>query len=317
LIQIGLSLAIECVSDRSGAGKMIGVDWGTTQLRAYQIDSRGTALALRSVPKGILSVSDGDFAATLESVIGDWLDLEREPILMSGMIGSRQGWLEVPYVACPATAVEVAIGLGEVTWGRGRRGFICPGLTCVDVNGVPDVMRGEEVQVFGALAVQGEQSLAICHPGTHSKHIDIHDGAVTGFTTFMTGELFAVLREHSILGRTMTKGPVDWQAFDEGITRARQGGGLLHHLFGARTRVLVGSLTTASESDYLSGILIGHEIVAIANRPSVTIVGAPELTERYQRGFRTARSAAQIISGDTATVSGLRLIWDLLARSSR
>jgi 2-dehydro-3-deoxygalactonokinase len=250
-------------------------------------------------------------------VIGDWLDVEREPILMSGMIGSRQGWLEVPYITCPATAVEVAKGLAEVTWGKARRGFICPGLTCLDVDGVPDVMRGEEVQVFGARAIQGKQSLAICHPGTHSKHIDIHGEAVTGFTTFMTGELFAVLRDHSILGRTMTKGPVDWQAFEEGITRARQGGGLLHHLFGARTRVLVGSLTAESESDYLSGLLIGHEIVAMANTRPVTIVGAPELAERYQRGFQTAGSAAQVISGDTATVSGLRLIWDLAGQRKR
>lgn len=293
---------------------MIGVDWGITQLRAYQIDSNGAILASRSAAKGIMAVGDGDFAATLESVIGDWLDQESEPILMSGMIGSRQGWVEAPYVSCPAHPAEVAEALAPVTWGKGRRGFICPGLTCHDASGVPDVMRGEEVQIFGALAVRPDRTTAICHPGTHSKHVEVQAGAVAGFTTFMTGELFAVLCEHSILGRTMVKGPVDWQAFDEGIARARQQGGLLHHLFGARTRVLMSNLAPASEADYLSGMLIGHEVLAAGGSGPVMVIGAPELAEHYLRAFRVLGRVASALAGETATVRGLRLIHDLAAR---
>src|SRR5271165_274387 len=286
---------------------MIGVDWGTSQLRAYQIHENGAVVGSRSAPKGILSVPNGAFTDTLESVISDWLDLEPLPILMTGMIGSRQGWLEAPYVSCPATASNIARGLAEVSWGKARRGFICPGLTCLDPEAVPDVMRGEEVQVIGVLAAQGNHVTAICHPGTHSKRIAVSDGSIRGFTTYLTGELFAVLCEHSILGRTMTKGPVDWEAFDEGVARAKDAGGLLHHLFGARTRVLMGGLSSTREADYLSGILIGHEIMAKADDEPVVIVGAPELGERYiapSAGLRARTPGA-------ATASGLRLIWDL------
>ena len=291
---------------------MIGVDWGISQLRAYQIDSNGTVLAARTAPKGILTVADGSFAATLESVISDWLDVEPETILMSGMIGSRQGWLEVPYLSCPATAADIAKGLGEVTWGEGRRGLICPGLASRDRDGVPDVMRGEEVQALGALGGVGEPLAAICHPGTHSKHISVREGSIAGFTTFMTGELFAVLCEHSILGRTMTRGPLDWAAFEDGIARASQANGLLHHLFGARTRVLMNDLSSASEADYLSGVLIGHEIIAIGDEGPIVIVGADELADRYLRAYRASGRKARILSGEAATVSGLRLIWDIV-----
>jgi len=296
---------------------MIGVDWGITQLRAYQIDSRGAMLASRSAPKGIMAVAGGDFAGALESVIGDWLEQEPEPILMSGMIGSRQGWVEAPYATCPARPAEVAAALAEVSWGRGRRGSICPGLTCRDDDGVPDVMRGEEVQVFGALALEADGTAAICHPGTHSKHVSVQAGAVTGFTTFMTGEMFAVLREHSILGRTMTAGPADWKAFDEGIARAPQRAGLLHHLFGARTRVLMGDLMPASEADYLSGMLIGHEILAAGGSGPVIVIGAPELAEHYLRAFKILGRTARALPGETATVRGLRLIHDLAAGRKR
>ena len=290
---------------------MIGVDWGISQLRAYQIDASGVVLASRSAPKGILSVANGAFAETLETVIADWLDLESQPIIMTGMIGSRQGWVEAPYVSCPAAAADVAGGLVEVSWGKGRRGFICPGLTCLDPYGVPDVMRGEEVQAIGLLASRGKEVTAICHPGTHSKHIAVKDGSIVGFTTHMTGELFAVLCDHSILGRTMMKGPVDWDAFDEGIARAKEGGGLLHHIFGARTRVLTGGLRSDREADYLSGILIGHEILAKADEEPVFVVGATELGERYLRGYRALGREARPFSAETATASGLRLIWDL------
>jgi 2-dehydro-3-deoxygalactonokinase len=291
---------------------MIGVDWGITQLRAYQIGADGSILASRSAPQGIMTVKDGAFAATLEGVIGDWLQREPEPILMSGMIGSRQGWVEAPYVTCPARPEQVAQALAEVSWGKGRRAFVCPGLTCRDRDGVPDVMRGEEVQIFGALqALADAAASSICHPGTHSKHVTVEGGAVTGFRTYMTGEVFAVLRSHSILGRTMVEGPPDWEAFDQGVARASQSGGLLHHLFGARARVLMSELTGASEADYLSGMLIGHEINAAGGSGPVLVMGAESLAERYRRAFGLCGREARLFEGETATVRGLRLIHDL------
>jgi 2-dehydro-3-deoxygalactonokinase len=297
---------------------MIGVDWGITQLRAYQIGADGSISASRSVAKGIMAVKDGAFAATLEAVIGDWLDQEAEPVLMSGMIGSRQGWVEAPYVSCPAHPAEVAQALAEVTWGSGRRGLICPGLTCRDPHGVPDVMRGEEVQMFGVLdALAGLAASSICHPGTHSKHVRVEDGAVTGFRTYMTGEVFGVLREHSILGRTMAEGPPDWSAFEAGVARASQDGGLLHHLFGARTRVLMNEIAPASEADYLSGMLIGHEINSAGGSGPVLVLGTEALVERYERAFRLRGRDTRIFNGELATVKGLRLIHDLAAKRVR
>lgn len=297
---------------------MIGIDWGITQLRAYQIGADGSILASRAAAKGIMAVKDGAFAATLEAVIGDWLEREDEPVLMSGMIGSRQGWVEASYVSCPARPHQVAQVLTEVTWGSGRRGFICPGLMCRDPNGVPDVMRGEEVQMFGVLeAVADLAASSICHPGTHSKHVRVDDGAVTSFRTHMTGEVFGVLREHSILGRTMAEGPPDWGAFEAGVTRASQDGGLLHHLFGARTRVLMNELAPASEADYLSGMLIGHEIDAAGGRGPVLVVGTEALVERYERAFCLRGRETRVFNGELATVRGLRLIHDLAVKRAR
>jgi len=289
---------------------MIGVDWGITHLRAYRIGPDGAVIEARDEAKGILAVADGAFEATLETMIGDWLDSEPEPFLMSGMIGSRQGWVEAPYVTCPARAAEVAGALAPVNC-AGRRGFICPGLTCRDADGVPDVMRGEEVQIFGALALLPAGTSAICHPGTHSKHIAVEDATVVCFTTHMTGEMFAVLSDHSILGRTMEKGAVDWQAFDQGVVRAGQGGGLLHHLFGARTRVLMDEIQPTGEADYLSGMLIGHEIRATGGTGPVLVIGAAGLEERYLRAFGLCGREATGVPGETATVRGLRVIHDL------
>jgi len=289
---------------------MIGVDWGTTHLRAYQIGPDGAILASRAEPKGIMAVTGGAFAAALEAVIGDWLISTSEPFLMSGMIGSRQGWVEAPYVPCPAGPRQVARALAEVSC-AGRRGFICPGLRCRDGSGVPDVMRGEEVQIFGALATLTAGASNICHPGTHSKHIRVEGRTVAAFTTHMTGEVFAVLRDHSILGRTMRPGPVDWQAFDQGVARSRESGGLLHHVFGARTRVLMDEIAATSEADYLSGMLIGHEVHAAGGTGTVLVVGAAQLQERYLRAFRLCGRDAIGLSGDVATAAGLRLIHDL------
>jgi len=289
---------------------MIGIDWGITHLRAYRIGPDGAVIEARDEAKGIMAVAAAAFEATLETVIGDWLDSEPEPFLMSGMIGSRQGWVEAPYVECPAHAAEVARALVPVTC-AGRRGFICPGLACRDADGVPDVMRGEEVQIFGALALLPAGASAICHPGTHSKHIATEGGVVVHFTTHMTGEMFAVLSDHSILGRTMARGAVDWQAFDEGVARAGQGGGLLHHLFGARTRVLMEEVEPTGEADYLSGMLIGHEIRAAGGSRPVLVIGAPGLEERYLRAFGLCGRKATGVPGEAATVRGLRVIHDL------
>jgi 2-dehydro-3-deoxygalactonokinase len=232
---------------------MIAIDWGTTHLRAYRLNADGSIKSAKASPTGIMSIAGNDFDTPLSEILADWNEAADREILMSGMVGSRQGWIEVPYVPCPAGLGDLAAGLRPAPTGDARRVLICPGIVCRDRNGVPDVTRGEEVQIFGAIAISARSTATICLPGTHSKHALVHDNTITGFTTHMTGEVFAVLRDHSILGRLMAPRRTDLDAFDEGVGRAHQQGGLLHHVFGVRTRMLMNEMDCASLADYLSG----------------------------------------------------------------
>jgi 2-dehydro-3-deoxygalactonokinase len=279
---------------------MIAVDWGTSSLRAYRLGEAGEIRARREAPAGIMTVAAGGFAAVLEAQLGDWID--DTPIVMSGMIGSRQGWLEVPYAACPAGTAEIARGLTPIAWNAGRRrGWIAPGLSWRDAAGVPDVMRGEETQIIGALADLPGADATICLPGTHSKWVSWRDGRIVAFATAMTGEVFAVLRRHSILGRLMsaTEGGHDADAFAAGLRRAEEFGGLLHHLFGARTRGLFGEVAADALPSYLSGILIGHEIAALAPPAGVVhLIGAPGLVALYREALAARGYESRALDGD-------------------
>jgi 2-dehydro-3-deoxygalactonokinase len=268
---------------------MIAVDWGTSSFRAYRLDPEGRVLDTRSAAAGILTIAVGGFPQALEDQLGDWLD--HGPIVMSGMIGSRQGWREVPYATCPADTPAIARGLLPVEWGDRRRAWIAPGLSCRDEAGVPDVMRGEETQIIGALDVLPSGDATICLPGTHSKWVKLRDGRILSFATAMTGEAFAVLRRHSILGRLMpeegAETVTDETWFRAGLRRASEPGGLLHHLFGVRSRGLFGEVPEAALASYQSGILVGREITDLAppapggqQRP-IYLIGARALVALY------------------------------------
>lgn len=276
---------------------MIVIDWGTSSFRAYRLDARGNIVDARSAARGILSVPSGRFAQVLEEQVGEW---KERPIVMSGMVGSRQGWVEAPYVPCPAGFDEIAEAMRKVHDGI----WIVPGVTCREA--VPDVMRGEEVQVLGA----GRDGL-ICLPGTHSKWVEVRDGRILRFSTAMTGEVYAVLKEHSILGRMMEAGPADPAAFAEGVERSGHGGGLLHHLFGVRTRGLMGELGAAAAASYLSGILIGHELRSV-EAEAFLVLGAPELARLYVR----AAGQLGIRAGELDSQSGVRALFRLGAMLS-
>jgi 2-dehydro-3-deoxygalactonokinase len=293
---------------------MIAVDWGTTHLRAYRLNAEGSIQSAKASPTGIMSIAGSDFETPLSEILADWNEAPDHEILMSGMVGSRQGWIEVPYVPCPAGLSDLAAGLRPAPTSSERQVRICPGLMCCDRDGVPDVLRGEEVQIFGALAISTRSRATICLPGTHSKHALVHDNTITGFTTHMTGEVFAVLREHSILGRLMAPRRTDLDAFDDGVRRARQQGGLLHHIFAVRTRTLMNEMDGASLADYLSGILIGHELSSADLRGPVLVVGAPELGALYQRALGHTGIESELIAGDVATVRGLHAVAKLQGR---
>jgi 2-dehydro-3-deoxygalactonokinase len=278
---------------------LVALDWGTTSFRAYLIDDGGQILARRAAKAGILQVEGGRFAEVLEQETSAWFAAHGElPLITSGMIGSRQGWIETPYLACPASLDGLAAKLVAHPTGTGRVLHVVPGLS---VDGpLPDVMRGEETELVGLGAMSGDALYVL--PGTHSKWVRATGGRIESFTTFMTGEVFAVLKEHSILGRLMTGDLDDSAAFNRGVGVALDGeaatGGLLHTLFTARTLPLLGRLPGDQVASYLSGLLIGAEVkaatVGAAELP-VVLVGSGPLSERYKvalaRGGRQATMA--------------------------
>jgi 2-dehydro-3-deoxygalactonokinase len=287
---------------------MIGVDWGTTSFRAFRIAPDGSIRDRRTALRGLVNVPDSRFADTLREEIGPWLAAGENHVLLSGMIGSRQGWQETPYLPCPAGASDVAAGLMEIEfdWGQVK---LVPGLSAVDDAGVAEVMRGEETQVFGVVAAMGGTGVA-CLPGTHSKWVRVEGGRIVGFTTHMTGEAFGALRGHTILGRMMREGPADGAPFDAGVRRSGDPGGLLHHIFGARAQVLAGRLAETDAAAYLSGILIGHEVsAALAGRQRevVHVIGTPDLTTLYARAIAAHAGYPERHDGEAAA-RGLALI---------
>jgi 2-dehydro-3-deoxygalactonokinase len=270
---------------------MIGIDWGTTSLRAYRLDEAGGVLDQRGSAQGILSVPEGGFAAVLDATIRPWLDAGEELVLLCGMIGSRQGWREVPYLACPAGPAEVAAAMAPLPLPGARRCLLVPGLSTRGPEGVPDVMRGEETKLVGLLDELGDAAATLCLPGTHSKWARLEGGRITGFATRMTGETRAVLLNHSILGRLSApaREPSD-EAFRRGVRRSRERGGLLHHLFGTRALGLMGELAPEETDDYLSGLLIGHEVrAAVEDGPppggAVHLAGSATLCRLYALAF--------------------------------
>ncbi len=290
---------------------LLGLDWGTTRLRAYRIAADGGVLERRERAAGILKVADGDFAAALDEVAGDWLAAAPElPVVAAGMIGSRQGWREVPYVPCPAGLAELAAGLATVTTPAGRPVRLVPGVSRLDgAAGFPDVMRGEETQVLGLLAGTADTGpRCVVLPGTHSKWAWTGNGRLLSFATYMTGELFDLVTRHGILGRLMGSSAVKADAFARGLARASAsaGGGpgrLLHDLFSARTLPLFGALEADEVAGYLSGLLIGAEVAAaVAERPipGVTLLGGDELAGLYAQAFGNAGVAAETGAPDIA-----------------
>jgi 2-dehydro-3-deoxygalactonokinase len=203
-------------------------------------------------------------------------------VVLSGMITSRQGWHELPYLPCPAGADDLARAVHTTRApGLGPLHFVT-GLSSLGPDGTPDVMRGEETQIIGQDDLAPGEAVVL--PGTHSKWVVVEDGRIIRFRTYLTGELFAVLARHSILGRLMADGPEDEEALLRGVEVALAGPGLLGRLFSARALPLVGGLAETAVRDYLSGLLIGTEIAEglVAERPdAVVVIGSDQLARRY------------------------------------
>ena len=270
-------------ASEASAPALVALDWGTSSLRAWLLDGRGRVLDSARAPRGIMHVENGDFAGALDAVTAPWPSL---PAIAAGMIGSAQGWVEAPYLPCPAGPGDLAGALARVP---GRQIWIVPGVLCAGEH--PDVMRGEETQIAGALALRPELAAGarLVLPGTHSKWARIAAGGIESFTTYLTGELFAVLKNHSILGRLTDPAPGHGgdAAFLRGVDAARGADGIAPLLFSARALVLTGGIAAADALDYLSGLLIGDELRSALTEPGEAplLIGEPALCARYARAL--------------------------------
>jgi 2-dehydro-3-deoxygalactonokinase len=284
---------------------LIAVDWGTSALRGARLDDTGRVLEQKSAALGILNVPNGDFAGVFAAQFSDWMT-DGARCLISGMAGSRQGWAEAPYVSCPAGPDELA---QHLHWIERDRIAIVPGLSDTQSD-VPDVMRGEEVQIFGAMRLAGLRDGLFVLPGTHSKWATVRGGRVAGFRTFMTGEVYGLFVQHSILARTIdANAPLDEAAFRRGVARAGNGEGLLHNAFGVRALGLFGRLLPAESASYLSGLLIGEELgrQKFPASGEAVVIGASALVERYALALEE-RGARVRTFGAEATWAGLRAL---------
>lgn len=324
------------VSEASGSARgpaaLIALDWGTSSLRAYLMGADGLVLETRSRPWGIMHLPEGDFLSAFEAITEGWANPEgaRLPAIAAGMLGSAQGWVNAPYCPCPATQRHLADNLVQI---EEANLFVVPGVAIQNetANVIPNVMRGEETQIFGVLNRYhklGANSLFVL-PGTHSKWVRIEAGQIHSFDTYMTGELFSVLGEHSILGRPSRDSgqlaPIEEAkaAFMTGVATARTSTlGITPRLFSARARVLAGEISPEASLDYLSGLLIGEEIrCGLTSRAArnkgqqgsqpLVLIGAATLCQRYQMALAQfgAPKAVQI---PDASQAGL---WSLASEA--
>ncbi len=303
---------------------LVGLDWGTSSLRGYLIGTDGGVIESRARPWGIQHVPEGDFAAAFRDTVGDWrTQWPQLPAIAAGMIGSRQGWHEAPYIHCPADAAAIAAGLISCDAGCGGLSIV-PGV--LQPGSLPNVLRGEETQIFGAIAAEpalAADSLFVL-PGTHCKWATIRDGRIFHFATYMTGELFAVLREHSLLGKPAREaGPSDpggtaaAAAFHRGLLAARESGaqGIASRLFTTRSLYLTGDLSAAQTLDYLSGLLMGEELRSVIAEldgkpcPPLVFIGDAALCERYRDALAVFGIDRVRLFGDSAAMG----LWRIAA----
>jgi 2-dehydro-3-deoxygalactonokinase len=305
---------------------LVALDWGTSNLRAYLMSADGGLLESRHNARGILHLpapaGAGGFEQAFAEIAGDWL--RRDPtltVVAAGMVGSAQGWIEAPYVRAPADVRALAAHAVQVASGIGPYVVIAPGVIFEAPDRVPDVMRGEEIRIAGAVAAEpslGERAWFVL-PGTHSKWVFVQEQRIVSFATYMTGELYAVLREHSILGRLMPAEPdsaASALGFDNGLEAARGSspGDLAHQLFATRTLGLTARLPRNALADYLSGLLVGNELVSAlaASRKTrdagvpLALVGDAALCRRYAHALETFGAAVHAQLDDTAP----RGLWE-------
>jgi 2-dehydro-3-deoxygalactonokinase len=291
----------------------IAVDWGTSNLRSWAMDAGGAVLAEASSDDGMSRLGRADFEPALLRLIGPWLSSAPVDLVACGMVGSRQGWCEAPYRTVPCTPLDAASQVLAPAADPRLRLRIAPGLKQV---APADVMRGEETQIAGALRLMPYYDGILCLPGTHSKWAQISAGEVVSFQTFMTGELFALLSEGSVLRHGMNGGGWEDAAFDAGLDDAlSRPDRIAARLFALRAEGLIAGLSPAAARSRLSGLLIGTELAAA--RPywlgqRVTLIGAETLSAAYARALSRQGVQAATLPATACTLAGLAFLAPMI-----
>ena len=296
-----------------GRASFIAGDWGTSRLRLYLCDSANNVLETRHA-RGA-AAARGEHERVLDDETAAWEAAAGPlPVVLCGMVGSSIGWVQAPYLPAPADPQGLAAAAIALRGGRVR---IVPGVSCRNRLGAPDVMRGEETQILGALSLEPalrRGAHLLCLPGTHAKWVVLRDGAIVEFLTAPTGELFDLLTRHSVMVRDGADEPApDEAAFDAALARVRElpRVELLHRLFEVRSRRLLGDLPPAQAWSYMSGLLIGSDVAGAAAlfgaeaAGKAWLIGAPELARSYARALRVSGLNAGIIDGGAASLAGL------------
>ncbi|MBY5902311.1 2-dehydro-3-deoxygalactonokinase [Rhizobium leguminosarum] len=289
----------------------VAVDWGTSSFRLWLMGRDGTVLAERRSGEGMTSAAKTGFSAVLTGHLTAIEAPENLPVIICGMAGARQGWVEAGYIDVPTPLASILTGAVSVP-GESRDIRILPGLAQRDMA-TPDVMRGEETQLLGALGRASSGAQAVCMPGTHSKWVHVTDSKVTGFSTFMTGELFDVISKHTILSHAVAgaaEQPADAAAFEAAVSAAFARPALASNLlFTARSGQLLHGISAAAAQARLSGTLIGLEIAGAlqdaANGTDITLVASGRLQALYEQAFKTLSLAFTAIDADAAVRRGL------------
>jgi 2-dehydro-3-deoxygalactonokinase len=286
----------------------IAVDWGTTNRRAYLVGPDGRCTEEFEDAKGVLSIGVGNFppaVAEIRERLGD------KPMLLAGMIGSNRGWMEAPYVRCPSGLSEIAEG---IAWVQEQAGIV-PGLAFVGDERA-DVMRGEEVQVLGAVAARLiPQDCTVCHPGTHNKWVTVRDSRIIQFRTIMTGELFNLLKQHSILSDLMGDQVELGSAFEAGARHGLANDDLNSELFALRARVLLGEALAKDAASYASGLLIGSDCrigLRQAAPGPIVVMARPELTRLYAAVLNAADRQVVELDGERTFLAGVTRIVEMI-----
>ena len=292
---------------------LIAIDWGSSSFRAYMIDDEGCLIERIENDQGVFTHTDTNFETTLMNACGKWLkDQPQTPIVMAGMIGSRSGWIETNYIKCPVNRDGISRHLTKVPNSLDLNIQIISGVSGLSPSTAPDVMRGEEVQIFGALKLANLEDAIVCLPGTHSKWASVTNRYIKQFSTFFTGEIFALLKEQSSIGAILENDPIDEETFCKGLDYSRQSGGFLHHIFSARAQLLTNSWQKGPLSSYLSGIVVGHEFSGAdqlyPGQRNLLVVGNDRLQQLYQLAATTFGYQVTNIDADLAVIEGIRAI---------